>query len=91
MDREKAILTATQFFRFWKYEWILLNKEQTESKTYVPNSDHIATTYEELADNALKLAQKSKDKTGEAETGRLLVTCIIHEDGPYFEYYISAD
>jgi len=87
---ERAILVATQFFRFWKYEWTDLSKEHHSTNNYVPNSDDISRLYEELENNALESAKKNKNKVGEAECGYLFVTCIIYDDGPYFEYYISA-
>jgi len=90
-DRERAILVAAQFFRFWKYEWTGLSKEQHSTNNYVPNSDDISRLYEELENDAIESAKKSKDKVGEAECGYLFVTCIIYDDdSPYFEYYISA-
>jgi hypothetical protein len=90
MELEKAIIVATQYFRFWKYEWVKLSSDNKLVGNYIPNSDDIAEAYERLSDDAFAVARKSRGK-GEAETGRLLVTCVINEGSPCFEYYIAAN
>jgi hypothetical protein len=90
MNKERAIITATQFFRFWKYEWSNLSNDQKIVKNYVPNSDDISREYDYLEEDAVNQALKSNKKEGFSECGRLKVGCTIMDGRTFFDYYINA-
>ena len=85
MNRERAIIHAVQFFRFFEYKWYDEGRGE-----YIPDATAIEEVFNSLTASAYELAKKNKSRMAYAGSGRLMVLCNMVDGEVDFEYYIGG-